>query len=217
MDWKDRVEQIKKNKLEFKTRKKQLKDNLNTNKDDTEFKEKVSKKVKDYFKFMHDQLKEMYEGAGSVHELSDREKDNFYKQVKEMWKHKKSNLEKPLSSSLLNKYILTDHFIERMFERKVTPKKVIEVLENGKQIKIFGTKYLVTKGTIMIPLDTGDKKLKTVMREDKYLNMSEKDFIIEQMAKLRQKRVFGKKQLTVMDLRKMDSLDDLKRFLGDEE
>jgi hypothetical protein len=64
-------------------------DNKKESKMNTDEKLKIAKKVQEYFKFMQDQLKEMYGGkTKSPMQLEDRERDNFFKQVKKLWKNK---------------------------------------------------------------------------------------------------------------------------------
>lgn len=235
MDWKDRVKQIKDKKERFRDKiddreKKESPKELEKTKEyknfqdawkkledkKEEYKKKFSKKVKDYFKFMHDQLKEMYKDVGSPHELEDRDRENFYKQVRKEWKKKKAD-QKPLNTNMLGKFELTDHAINRMFERKVTPKRLMGILENGKQIKVEGPNYIITKGTLLIPLNTLKKKIYTVVRDEKYLNWTEEDFIRAQIARARARsRTASTGKVTVDKIKELDTLDDFLEFLGGE-
>jgi len=105
MDFNERIEKIREKKDRWKGRKGEREDikspedrygpkdklkeeDKSLDKKDR-FKNKYSKKVKEYFKFMQNQLKEMYEDVGSVHDLSDRDRKNFYRQVRKVWKKKK--------------------------------------------------------------------------------------------------------------------------------
>ena len=64
--------------------------------------DRISKKVKEYFKFVQDQLKQNYpkDGYNSPMEIKDKaERDNFFSQVKQLWK-KKSDKKEAAQSKL---------------------------------------------------------------------------------------------------------------------
>lgn len=50
--------------------------------------DKLSKKVSEYFKFVQDMLKKQH-GDKKIFDLEDKERKNFFKQVRELWKNRK--------------------------------------------------------------------------------------------------------------------------------
>jgi hypothetical protein len=112
LNWKDRVEKIKEDRIKRQDRIKNREDQEKTihkpktelhNKkvepeDDKEMsKSKISKQIKDYFSYNQDQVEDVYQGVDKPFKDTDRDNDNFSRQVRKVMKKKSSG--QPLVSN----------------------------------------------------------------------------------------------------------------------
>lgn len=167
--------------------------------------EKIIKDVQDYLKFKHNQIFEMYNADPNYKE--DREGENFYRQVR------KSSFE-IIPKARLNQYFLGSHIIKRMDEREVSPIKLINIVEDGKQIQsdISPNKIFIKKGIFVVVLDTRAQKFLTVMKENDFASMS--DIILKNMLEKNYKKYSEKEKIiTFKELEKFKTVEELKNYL----
>ncbi len=131
---------------------------------------------------------------------------NLFAIVKRIIQKRKAS-ENPISKGALNQYTISNHAIERMLQREISPKKFIETIDNGRQIqeKEGGVFFIVHFKTVAVVLNTREKEIVTVKKNDKYLNWNISDFQREKRKDL----ITSSRELTVKDLRLMNTIDDL--------
>ena len=127
---------------------------------------------------------------------------------------KRSSLEF-LSRGGINNFTLSKHVIKRMFDREVSPEKLIEVLDNGKQYRDANnpTHFKINLKKITVFLDNASKKIVTVEKEDKFLNWSDDDFQRKKFS-FEDDVTTSAKEITVKELRSIKTLAELKNLSG---
>lgn len=110
LDWKDRMDIIKKEREERKNRvKKRTQEKIHNKikspsieeakpEESYQLKNKISKVVQDYFSYVHDQLDDIYQGVNIPFKEHDRDEGNFYQQVRKVIKKKKSDAQALISN-----------------------------------------------------------------------------------------------------------------------
>lgn len=166
-------------------------------------KNKLAKKVQDYLKFKHDQLMDMIDFKNHNYKLEDRENNNFYKQVR-------NASEKILPLARIYNYSVYPHLIRRMEERNVAPKKIIDIIKDGKQLRSGQVhKLYIVKGKYVVVLNTIEEKISTVISLD-YPNLSDRELV----HKLDAKKAKKEKTILVKDLNNFENLEDLKKHMN---
>jgi hypothetical protein len=184
--------------------------------------ERIGKKVKDYFSIMQDQLREMYDDPKkSPFNLEDRERENFFKQVRKIWqdRNKKKSSYDIVSKSMIDKFKIGTHLVRRMHERNVSPSKMVEAFDNGKQLKNINEPHIIVirHENLGIPLDTRAKKIRTVVKRDIFKDMSDQEFLTrfnKDYKNAEYKLKEAKSDYTVSDLRKVKTIDQLMKLMN---
>lgn len=131
---------------------------------------------------------------------------NLKATVSRLIKKRKLAQDKILATAVLNQYVITDHALERMLERDVSPRAFIDTIDNGRQIIAEdGSKYLeINLGSVLLVLYMRDKLVLTVIKDDKF-----KDWTIEDFKKYRKPNLIAVAQMTVKQMRSIKNLKEL--------